>query len=122
MSKKVLIIDDTTDIADALKKLIELQGYTAVVARSGVEGLAKATSEHPDLILMDLSMPDIDGISVTREIRGYDGLRDVPILCVSSYTLGHEDEIIEAGCNAIFSKTSFLESYQYTLKKYLASE
>lgn len=119
MAKKVLIIEDSTDVGDSLKILIELEGYRAVVARTGFEGRDRAKSEKPDLILMDLSLPDESGIEITRDLRSFPGTADVPILCVSSYTGGLESEIREAGCDEIFSKTSFMTSFAPTLKKYL---
>jgi two-component system cell cycle response regulator DivK len=122
MAKKVLIIEDSSDISGSLKRLIELEGYEAIVANTAFEGLDKAQTEKPDLILMDLSLPDLSGIDLTRQIRSIDQTSKIPILCVSSYTRGVETEVLEAGCNEIFSKTSFIVSFAPTLKKYLEKE
>lgn len=110
------------DIGGSLKRLIEMEGYEAVVAVSGFEGLDMAQDENPDLILMDLSLPDMSGIDLTRQIRSLPEGAEIPILCVSSYTRGVEEEVLEAGCNEIFSKTSFITSFAPTLKKYLGDE
>lgn len=119
MSKKVLIVEDTADISESLKLLIEMQGYSAIVASNGLEGCRTARNEIPDLILLDLSLPDLDGIEVAREIRSQPETSEIPIVCVSSYTRGLEKEILEAGCNEVLSKTSFMISFLPTLHKYL---
>lgn len=119
MPKKVLIVEDSTDISNSLKFLIEREGYEAVVANSGLEGCRKAQDENPDLILMDLSLPDLSGIDVTREIRSHGETSKVPIVCVSSYADGYEAEVLAAGCNEVLSKTAFMNSFSQTLEKYL---
>jgi len=121
MRKKVLIIEDSFDIGESLKLLIEYEGYEAVVASGAVEGFDKAREEAPDLILMDLSLPDGNGIKLTRDLRSQPQTSNIPILCVSSYTDGIEDKVLEAGCNEVFSKTSFMTEFAPTLKKYLDS-
>lgn len=121
MPKKVLIVEDSFDIGDSLKLLIEHEGYDAVVARSGSEGFEKALDEGPDLILMDVNLPDINGIDLTRKLRAQPQISETPILCVSSYTFKIEDEVLSAGCNEVFSKSSFMTSFAPTLKKYLDS-
>ncbi len=119
MPKKVLIVEDSADISQSLKFLIEREGYEAVIANSGFEGCRMAMEEDPDLILMDLSLPDLNGIDVTREIRSHVETSDVPIVCVSSYADGYEAQILEAGCNEVLSKTAFMSSFSPTLEKYL---
>ena len=120
MPKKILIVEDSADISGALKLLIEMEGYEAVVANSGADGREKAVAEKPDLILMDLALPDISGIELTQELRALSETSDVPILCVSSHTEGIRSVILAAGCQEVFSKVSFMESFRPTLKKYLS--
>ena len=119
MAKTVLIIEDSLDIGGSLKILIELEGYNAVVAQTALDGRDKALEIRPDLILMDLALPDLDGIELTKELRTLPETADIPIICVSSYTGRFGSEVNEAGCNEMFSKTSFMTSYVSTLKKYL---
>ena len=119
MAKKVLIIEDSWDISESLKLLIQMEGYEVVVAHSGSEGCQKAQDERPDLILMDLSLPDVSGIEVTREIRSTQEISETPIVCVSSYAEGREAQVLAAGCNEVLSKTSFMSRFETTLKKYL---
>src|SRR5436190_20112901 len=115
MPKKVLIIEDSFDIGESLRQLIEFEGYEAILASGGFEGSDKARAERPDLILLDLNMPDLNGIELTRDLRADPQTAEIPILCVSSYTSGIEDEVVNAGCNEVFSKTSFMISFADTL-------
>lgn len=120
MPKKILIVEDTEDIANALKILIEMQGYEAVIAQDGLEGCELARTAEPDLILMDLAMPGMDGLEATREIRSLPKGRETPIVVVSSYAHGLENDLLEAGCSEVLSKSSFIAAFVPTLKKYLA--
>ena len=119
MSKKILIVEDTPDISDALRQLIELHGHTAIVARGGFEALRKVKNEKPDLILLDLAMPDLNGEEVARQIRSDPAFAAIPILCVSSYTDGRREELLAAGFDEVFSKSSFILSLAPTLDRYL---
>ncbi len=119
MPQTVLIIEDTEDIAEALQVLIEMQGHRAIVAYDGLEGCQRAEAERPDLILMDLALPGMDGLEATRQIRSQPGGDEVPIVCVSSYARGYEQQLLEAGCNEVLSKSSFISSFVPTLQKYI---
>ena len=119
MSKKVLIVEDTDDIRESMRLLIQMQGFEAVVAREGLEGVRLAAEEHPDLILMDLALPGMDGIDATREIRSRPETEATPILGVSAYSERFGADAMEAGCDEVISKTAFFASYVPTLKKYL---
>src|SRR5687768_17271055 len=119
MPKKILIIEDSGDIGMALKLLIEFEGYQAIVASSAAAGRELALEESADLIIMDIRLPDEDGIGLTRTLRSLPETKDTPIVCVSSYTSGLEAEALMAGCNEVFSKAAFMESFDRTLTKYL---
>jgi two-component system cell cycle response regulator DivK len=119
MPKNILIIEDSRDIGDAMRLLIEMEGYAVSVAASGSEGRKMAVAEKPDLILMDLALPDIGGLELTQELRTVPELKDVPILCVSSHISGIESVVRAAGCQEVFSKVTFIESFRETLKQYL---
>jgi CheY-like chemotaxis protein len=122
MPKKVLIIEDSEDIGSALQVLIEFEGYDAMVANCAVERFNLAVNEDPDLIIIDVRLPDEDGLKLTRRLRAEPQTRDVPIICVSSYIKGAEQEALIAGCNEVFSKVTFMESYTGTLDRYLSAE
>jgi CheY-like chemotaxis protein len=119
MAKKVLIVEDTADILEALKWLIELEGYESLVANNGQEGCQMAEDHVPDLILMDLAMPGLSGIDATRRIRSTPATENIPIVCVTSHAGVYEKEAIAAGCNEVHTKTSFMDSFEAILKKYL---
>ena len=119
MPKKVLIVEDTADIRESLKLLIQMQGHEVVAAKDGFEGCRMAAEEQPDLILMDLALPGMDGIDATREIRSRPETVSTPILGVSSYSDRFGAEALEAGCDEVMSKTAFINAFIPTLKKYL---
>ena len=119
MSKKVLIVEDTEDIRESMRLLIQMQGFEAVVARDGYEGCQMAAKELPDLILMDLALPGMDGIDATREIRSRPETVGTPILGVSSYSDRFGAEALQAGCDEVMSKTVFFDKYIPTLQRYL---
>ena len=119
MSKKVLIIDDSKDIAEAMQEIIRMQGYEAEVVLKAYDAIDMIEASPPDLVILDLKLPDMDGVDLAKRIRARPASAQVPIVCVSSYLAGREHEALAAGCNELFSKTTFLESYPAMLKQYL---
>lgn len=119
MAKKVLIIEDSADIGKAIKMLIEIEGYEAVLADRAFAGRDLASTMRPDLIIVDIRLPDEDGLMLTRELRAAPETANTPILAVSSYIQGLYDDALAAGCNEAFSKSTFIDKYQDTLHKYL---
>lgn len=99
----VLLVDDNEDGRAALRALLEALGYGVVEAGDGFEALELAGAHHPDLILMDLMMPRLDGLEATRRIRSTPPLADVPIICLSAME-GAEAASLEAGCDACIIK------------------
>jgi two-component system alkaline phosphatase synthesis response regulator PhoP len=86
MSKRILIIDDDPDLVEAVSMLLEAEGMTPIAAYGGVEGLAKAKSENPDLIVLDIMMPDKDGYQVAKELSEDDTLADIPVIMLTAVT------------------------------------
>jgi DNA-binding response OmpR family regulator len=86
MPGKILVIDDDPDILDAVKMILESQDYEIVTARDGIEGLATLKAEHPDLMILDLMMPKMDGFSVCKELQDprWSKFKNVPILILTS--------------------------------------
>ncbi len=86
MSAKILIVDDDPDILDAMAMIIESQGYDVVTARDGIEGLANLKSENPDLLILDLMMPKLDGFGVCKELQDprWSKYKNIPILILTS--------------------------------------
>ena len=107
MSAVILYIEDNPDNLTLVKRAIESIGYTIEGAVNGAEGLAKATEIKPDLILLDINLPDIDGYSVARRLRGSKiaHLRYVPIIAITANSLkGDSDRALEAGCDMYMLK------------------
>ncbi|MCC6330220.1 MAG: response regulator [Acidobacteria bacterium] len=119
MKKKILIIDDSNDIANAMAEIVGMQGYDASVARSGADAMATLKNARQDLIILDLRLPDMDGLEVARHIRSNNETARLPILVVSSYAHGREPEIIAAGCSEVMDKSKFVATYPDVLKFYL---
>jgi DNA-binding response OmpR family regulator len=86
MSEKILVVDDDPDILDAVSMILESQGYQVVMARDGVEGLATMKAENPDLMILDLLMPKMDGFGVCKELQDprWARFKDIPILMLTS--------------------------------------
>lgn len=102
---KVLLVEDTEDNRQMMKRLLEMSGYQVVEAINGEEAVKLASEERPRIILMDLSLPLIDGLTATRRIRNLPGLNKVPIVAVSAHdTADFHSEALAAGCNAYVTK------------------
>ena len=105
MSKRILIIDDQEDLRGILRDLLSGSGYALVEAADGRDGVAKAKSERPDLILMDIQLPVVDGYEATRQIKADPTLAKTPIIAVSSFAMkGDEDKARAAGCDHYVTK------------------
>ena len=105
MTKRILVIEDTEDNRQILGDLLSSAGYELIEAMDGLEGVATAEREQPDLILMDIQLPGIDGYEATRRIRKIPALAKVPIIAVTSYALsGDEAKTREAGCDGYVAK------------------
>ena len=105
MSKKILVVEDTEDNRQILRDLLSMAGYEMVEANDGAEGVAKAAEHRPDLILMDIQMPVMDGYEATRRIKADPVLKSIPVIAVTSYALsGVEDKARAAGCDGYVAK------------------
>jgi two-component system cell cycle response regulator DivK len=105
MTQRILVIEDTEDNRQIVRDLLESAGYELIEALDGIEGVAAAEREHPDLILMDIQLPGIDGYEATRRIRAIPALAQVPIIAVTSYALsGDEAKTRAAGCDGYVAK------------------
>lgn len=101
----VLLVEDTEDNRFMMRRLLEIAGYRVVEATNGEEAVRLAESERPDLILMDLSLPVIDGLAATRAIRKLNGLSKTPIIAVSAHdTSDFQSDALAAGCDSYITK------------------
>lgn len=99
----ILIAEDHPDSRDALTALLEAVGYRVYGAQDGREAVDRAVSEHPDLVLMDIMMPVMDGFQATRELRSKPGFEHVPILALTAME-GARERALEAGCDDYVTK------------------
>ena len=105
MSRHILVVEDQEDNRQILRDLLGNAGYELTEAENGEQALAAVAKQRPDLILMDIQLPVMDGYEATRRIRTNRELKSVPIIAVTSYALaGDESKALEAGCNSYVSK------------------
>jgi two-component system, cell cycle response regulator DivK len=105
MSKRILVVEDQEDLRGVLRDLLTGSGYTVIEAGDGEAGVAKAKSDHPDLILMDIQMPVIDGYEATWRIKADPALKSTPVVAVSSFAMkGDEEKARAAGCDHYITK------------------
>ncbi|MCE8422611.1 MAG: response regulator [Candidatus Methanoperedens sp.] len=102
---KVLVVEDNPVNMKLLMLVLKKYGHEAIPAINGTEGVEKAVRYHPDLILMDIMLPDITGLEATKQIREIKNMADVKIIAITSYAMsGDREKIIQAGCNGYFEK------------------
>ena len=105
MTKRILVIEDTEDNRQILRDLLTTVGYEVVEAETGEAGVEAAETMRPDLILMDIQLPGLDGYDATRRIKANPALRAIPLIAVTSYALSGDDvKAYEAGCDDYVTK------------------
>jgi len=105
MSKRILLVEDQEDNRRIMRDLLSASGYELIEATNGEEGLEFAEREIPDLILMDIQLPGLDGYEVTRRIKSKLELNHIPIIAVTSYALSGDDQkAFAAGCDGYVTK------------------
>jgi two-component system, OmpR family, response regulator MprA len=121
MRKTVLVVDDSDETRLMLLRMLQGEGYSSLEARNGVEALAKVDEYSPDLIIMDLNMPHLDGLTATERIRQYREQRfGVPIVAITAFdTYGMKEAAIEAGCNEYLLKPLDLDQLGNVLRNHL---
>jgi len=102
---RVLLVDDYPDAREMYTEYLEFSGFDVVEAGNGMEALQKAVDASPDIILMDLSLPVMDGWEATRRLKAHPALKDVPVIALSAHAMiGDEDRARQAGCDDYLSK------------------
>ena len=116
----VLLVEDTEDNRFMMRRLLEMTGYQVIEARNGQEAVKLAEIERPSLILMDLSLPVIDGLAATRLIRKLPDCTSIPIIAVSAHdTADFQEEAISAGCNGYVTKPIDFNSLETLIIRFL---
>ena len=120
MGKRILVIEDQEDNRRIFRDLLTSGGYEIIEAVTGEEGVTLAETGHPDLILMDIQLPGIDGYEATRRVRAYPTLQQVPIIAVTSYALSGDDvKAKEAGCTDYVPKPFSPRALLAKIRQYL---
>jgi two-component system cell cycle response regulator DivK len=121
MNRHILVVEDQEDNRQILRDLLGNAGYEVTEAENGEEAIAAVAQRRPDLILMDIQLPVMDGYEATRRIRTNPDLKFVPIIAVTSFALaGDESKALEAGCNSYVSKPYSPRELLAKVRAYLA--
>jgi len=118
--KRILIVEDNEDNMYLIGFIVRKRGYEVIEARNGQEGVELALKEKPDLILMDIQLPDFDGLETTRRIRKSDADGNVPIIALTSYAMaGDRQKALKSGCNGYIEKPINPDTIMAEIEKYL---
>ena len=122
MSTRILVVEDQADNRRILRDLLTSVGYEILEAVTGDEGVTLATTQHPDLILMDIQLPGMDGYEATRRIKADPALHHIPIIAVTSYALSGDDaQAFAAGCDSYVAKPFSPRALLAKVREYLPS-
>jgi len=120
MSRRILVVEDQEDNRQILRDLLSSAGYEIIHADNGEQALTAAASERPDLILMDIQLPLLDGYEVTRRMKADPALRAIPIIAVTSYALSDDEgKARAAGCDAYVSKPYSTRALLAKIREYV---
>jgi len=120
MAKTVLVVEDNELNMKLFHDLLEASGYNIVQTRNGLEAIDLAREHRPDLILMDIQLPEVSGLEVTKWIKEDDDLRSIPVIAITAFAMkGDEERIRQGGCEAYLSKPISVSMFLDTVKSYL---
>ncbi len=120
MAKTVLVVEDNELNMKLFHDLLEAHGYNIIQTRNGLEALDLARAHRPDLILMDIQLPEVSGLEVTKWIKEDEELRAIPIIAVTAFAMkGDEERIRQGGCEAYLSKPISIGKFIETVKTYI---
>ena len=120
-AKTVLIVEDNELNMKLFHDLLEAHGYNILQTRDGMEALRIARQHRPDLILMDIQLPEVSGLEVTKWIKEDDQLRSIPVIAVTAFAMkGDEEKIREGGCEAYIAKPISVTSFLATIEEFLS--
>lgn len=120
-AKQVLIVEDNELNMKLFHDLLEAHGYETVGTRNGIEAMDLARQHRPDLILMDIQLPEVSGLEVTKWLKEDDGLKRIPVIAVTAFAMkGDEEKIRQGGCEAYISKPISVMHFLETIRRFLA--
>src|SRR5262250_734964 len=119
--RTVLIVEDNDLNMKLFNDLLEAHGYDTLQTKDGVEALRMARTHRPDLILMDIQLPEVSGLEVTKWLKEDDDLRSIPIIAVTAFAMkGDEQKIRDGGCEAYIAKPISVASFMSTVERFLS--
>ena len=120
MAKTVLIVEDNELNMKLFTDLLDAHGYDTIQTKDGMEALVLAREHHPDLILMDIQLPEVSGLEITKWIKEDDDLKSIPVVAVTAFAMkGDEEKIREGGCEAYIAKPISLQQFLDPVKRFL---
>ena len=123
MKKTVLIVEDNELNMKLFNDLLEAHGYATLKTSHGIEAMELARAHKPDLILMDIQLPEVSGLEVTRWLKADEELKSIPVIAITAFAMkGDEERIREGGCEAYMSKPISVATFIATVKTYLEAD
>ena len=120
MPKTVMIVEDNELNMKLFNDLLESRGYSIIQTRNGMEAIGLARAHHPDLILMDIQLPEVSGLVVTKWLKEDDDLQSIPVIAVTAFAMkGDEERIRDGGCEAYISKPISVSYFLDTVRRFL---
>jgi two-component system cell cycle response regulator DivK len=120
MAKTILIVEDNELNMKLFRDLLEAQGYGILQTRDGMQALELARKERPDLIVMDIQLPQVSGLEVTKWIKADDNLKHIPVVAVTAFAMkGDEEKIREGGCEAYVAKPISVKDFLSTVERFI---
>jgi DNA-binding response OmpR family regulator len=120
MPKKILVVEDNLDTRELIHLHLTTEGFTVVTASNGKEGLYMAGAEHPDLIITDISMPELDGLDLVRQLRTQSEFATLPILVLTAFGDDHLTEAIRVGASRALNKPVLFDGLIDDVREMLA--
>lgn len=119
--KKVLLIEDNEANQYLIRFILEKNGLKVITTKNGLDGVKIALEKQPELVIMDVQLPDINGLNATRKIREHPDGRDLKIIALTSYAMtGDRDKALEAGCTGYMEKPIDPKNFMIEIKKFLS--
>ncbi|HET9529421.1 MAG TPA: response regulator [Blastocatellia bacterium] len=120
MRIRVLVVEDTLDTRQLLEMYLTMEGFDVVTAIDGIDGISKAVSESPDVIVTDINMPRLDGVEMIKQLRAKDLFRSLKVIAMTAYGSGPAREASEAGADLVLRKPILFDSIAETIRKLVA--
>ena len=123
MKKRILIVEDNDLNLKLFRDLLTAHGYETIETKEGLEAITMTRNQRPDLILMDIQLPEISGLDVTRRLKSEEVICDIPIIAVTAFAMKDDEEkILMAGCQAYISKPISIVPFLNTVRRFLGEE